>query len=132
MLTRTLRALFCAGWLATGAACSGKVIAAFPDNFVGVGVELTMRDGAPSVVRTLDGGPAASAGLEPNDRVVAIDHVPTQGMALADVVVRLRGEEGSKVDVTLKRGEVEVVTTIKRTAMERSTSGYSARSTQAP
>lgn len=115
--------------LALLVACTGQVISAFPDNFVGVGVELTMKDDGPEVVKTIDGGPASKAGLEPADMVLAIDHVPVRGLALADVVVRLRGKEGSEVDVTLLRQGVEVSTRIMRTSMQKSTGGYTTRST---
>ena len=99
----------------------------FPDNFVGVGVELTMREELPIVVKTLRGGPAEQAGLEADDRLVAIDHSPIRGLALADVVVRLRGREGSKVGVTVQRGKVAIDTELVRHSMERTQTGYTAR-----
>ncbi len=89
--------------LALGGACKQQVITAFPDDFVGIGVELTMSGDTPAVVRTIDGGPAQTAGLQANDRVIAIDDVPVAGLGLADVVVRLRGREGSSVDLTCQR-----------------------------
>jgi C-terminal processing protease CtpA/Prc len=111
----------------TAGACTGRIVNPFPDNFVGVGVELTMREEAPTVVRTLRGGPAEQAGLEAEDRLVAIDHSPTRGMALADIVVRLRGQEGSPVSVTVQRGAVAIETQLIRHGMERTDEGYAAR-----
>ena len=112
-----------------GAACTGQIVSAFPESFVGVGVELTMKDHGPAVVRLIDGGPAARAGVETDENVLAIDHIPVNGMALADVVVRLRGREGSPVDLTLMRHGIELSTTIVRSSMQKSTGGYTARST---
>ena len=86
-----------------------------------------MREEAPIVVRTLRGGPAEQAGLEAEDRLVAIDHSPIRGLALADVVVRLRGKEGTPVTVTVQRGKVAIETELVRHSMERTTSGYTAR-----
>lgn len=47
--------------------------------------------------------PAAEAGLLPGDRVVAIDRVSTDGMDLGDAAMRLRGSEGSTVQLTIQR-----------------------------
>ncbi len=86
-----------------------------------------MHDDAPIVVRTLSGGPAEQAGLAANDRVVAIDNAPTSGLPLADVVVRLRGAEGSPVLLTLRRNGVDIETQLVRRDMTRTESGYTAR-----
>jgi carboxyl-terminal processing protease len=112
-------------------ACSHKLVSPFPDNFVGVGVELTVADEAPVVVRTIDGGPAASAGMLPRDRILAINDIPVTGMGLADVVVRLRGEEGSTVELTLGRGEQTIHARLVRRGLHKSGDDYATRLTQA-
>lgn len=107
--------------------CQHRVVTAFPDDFVGVGVELKNPDdlgGEPVVVRLIRGGPAHVAGIEPADRLTAIDRVPTAGVGLAEVVARLRGQEGSSVVLTLNRAGTEIVALVVRTAMKRSDEGY--------
>jgi carboxyl-terminal processing protease len=83
---------FCAG-------CNGRTLEAFPQNFVGVGVELTIKDRFPVVVRALAGSPAEEMGLAPGDRLVVIDGESTEGWTLAQAVDRLRGPQGTQVTV---------------------------------
>ena len=48
--------------------------------FGGIGVELTLEGKVPEVISPIDGTPAAEAGIEPGDRIVKIDALPTTGM----------------------------------------------------
>lgn len=48
--------------------------------------------------------PAAEAGLLPGDRVLAVDGISTKGMDLGDAAMRVRGSEGSKVQLKIQRG----------------------------
>ena len=48
----------------------------------------------------MEGGPADRAGVKDGDLIEEIDGVATKGMALREVVDRLRGDEGT--DVTIK------------------------------
>ena len=89
-------------WLVAAAACgNGERIQACPDNFVGVGLELTIQDDYPVVVRILPGGSAESAGVEPGDRVVLIEEQSTRGMTLGNAVMLIRGKAGSQVRLTI-------------------------------
>ncbi len=72
-------------------------------SFGGVGIEIGMRGGFLTVVAPIEGGPAARAGLQSKDRIVAIDRVDTLGQTLTWAVQRLRGTIGAKVLVTVKR-----------------------------
>lgn len=69
-----------------------------------VGIEITVRDQAVLVVEAIEGGPAAAAGIKPGDRVVAVAGRSLDGLALHEVVSRLRGRVGSAVTVTIARG----------------------------
>ena len=64
--------------------------------FGGIGVELTLEGKVPEVISPIDGTPAAEAGIEPGDRIVKIDALPTTGMDVEEVVKRLRGPAGSE------------------------------------
>jgi len=72
--------------------------------FGGLGIEITELHGVPKVISPIDGTPAAKAGLEPGDLIVAIDGEPTNGVGLNKIVRTLRGAPGSKVTVTILRG----------------------------
>ena len=68
-----------------------------------VGLELT-RQYYLRVVATRDGSPAAKAGLRTGDFVRAIDDKPTREMSVWTGTRMLRGAPGSKVKLTILRG----------------------------
>ena len=55
----------------------------------------------------IDDTPAARAGLQPEDYLIAVDDVSIIGMQLSEAVERLRGEVGSEVTVKVQRGQLE-------------------------
>jgi carboxyl-terminal processing protease len=75
--------------------------------FGGLGVEITMDQGMVKVVSPIDDTPAARAGLQPEDYLIAVDGVSIIGMQLSEAVERLRGEVGSKVTVKIQRAKLE-------------------------
>ena len=48
-------------------------------------------------------GPAAQAGLQPEDTILAINGVPTAGMSQSDVIQQLRGPVGSSIAIRVAR-----------------------------
>src|ERR1700736_4514500 len=71
--------------------------------FGGIGVELTLEGKVPEVISPIDGTPAAEAGIEPGDRIVKIDALPTTGMDVEEVVKRLGWPAGSRATLSLSR-----------------------------
>jgi carboxyl-terminal processing protease len=71
--------------------------------YSGVGIEVTMQDGAVRVVAPIDGTPAARAGIEAGDTIVSIDDVPVDTAALDDAINRMRGKPGTSVKVSVTR-----------------------------
>jgi len=71
--------------------------------FGGVGVEVEARDGTLVVMSPIEGSPAERAGIQPGDRIVAIDGVDATGSALDKIVRRMRGVAGTHVKLTIKR-----------------------------
>ena len=83
--------------------------------FGGLGIEITMENGVIKIVSPIDDTPAAKAGLQPEDLIIAVNDKPIRGMTLSDAVDKLRGEVGSKVTITVKRGTLEPFdVTVKR------------------
>ena len=70
---------------------------ALDQEFVGVGLELEWDEATrePVVVAAMPRGPAWQAGVTSGTRIIAIDGMPTHGVPLAEVVVRLRGPRGT-------------------------------------
>ena len=69
----------------------------------GVGLELT-RQYYLRVIAARDNSPAAKAGLRTGDYIRAINDVPTRDMSVWEGMRTLRGTPGSKVSVTIIRG----------------------------
>lgn len=68
-----------------------------------VGIELT-RQYYLRVIAARDGSPAAKAGLETGDYIRGIDGKPTRDLSVFEGTRLLRGQPGSKVTLTIIRG----------------------------
>jgi len=78
-------------------------------NFEGVGIQFNIVKDTIYVVDAIAGGPSERIGIRAGDRVIAIDkeNVAGVGFKNSDVMTRLRGKKGTKVDVAIMRkGEV--------------------------
>jgi carboxyl-terminal processing protease len=75
--------------------------------FGGLGIEVQMQNGFVRVVAPIDDTPAYKAGLQAGDLIVRIDETPVKGLSLTDAVKMMRGEPGSKVNLTILREGVE-------------------------
>ncbi len=75
--------------------------------FGGLGIEVTMDKGFVKVVSPIDDTPAAEAGLQPEDFIIAVDGDTILGMTLSEAVERLRGPIGSEVKISVQRGQAE-------------------------
>ncbi|MEE8593943.1 MAG: PDZ domain-containing protein, partial [Candidatus Bipolaricaulota bacterium] len=69
--------------------------------FSGVGIEITLKDGILTVITPLVGSPAETAGMLAGDKVIAIDGESTDGNTLTESALRIRGEIGSTVVLTV-------------------------------
>ncbi|WP_239495381.1 S41 family peptidase [Salinicola halophilus] len=72
--------------------------------FSGIGIEVGLRDDQLTVIAPIDDTPAARAGIQPGDRILAIDGTPTDSLTLQEAVELMRGEAGSELELTLLRG----------------------------
>lgn len=72
--------------------------------YYGIGVMVSKdKEGQISVVRVFENRPGAEAGILPNDRIVKVGDVLVTGMELNEVVKHIKGEEGTKVAITVFR-----------------------------
>jgi carboxyl-terminal processing protease len=76
------------------------------NRYVGLHITLETDDHEhrPTIGRIVQGGPAERAGLQSGERLEAIDGVETKGMAMREVIDRLRGEEGTDVTIKVRKG----------------------------
>ena len=73
------------------------------DGFGGIGVTLDIAKEEFRITAVTPRSPAELAGIKPDDRLVAVDKVPTAGRSHGDVVHALRGPILSTVEITVYR-----------------------------
>jgi carboxyl-terminal processing protease len=86
----------------------------------GTGLVLGRRQGAPYVVSTVEGSPAASAAIHAGDLILAVDGNSTRNLALWEIEAAMQGPAGSSVKVKVLRSgdDREAEITIPRRAYE--------------
>ncbi|WP_144528980.1 S41 family peptidase [Peribacillus simplex] len=85
-------------------------------SFEGIGAEIQEQDGKIMVVSPIKGSPAEKSGVKPNDIILSVDGKSVEGLSSSEAVLKIRGEKGTKVDLSISRaGESEPIElTIKR------------------
>ena len=85
--------------------------------FSGVGIEITLEDGILTVITPLVGSPAETAGMRAGDKILAIDGESTDGNTITESALKIRGEIGSTVILTVlhEDGTTEDITIVRDT-----------------
>jgi len=71
--------------------------------FNGLGIEVSMKNGLPTVITAMEDTPAAKAGILSGDQILRINGISTEKMDLQNAITVLRGPAGAKVTLTLLR-----------------------------
>ena len=69
----------------------------------GLGLSVTMEDGVVKVIAPTADTPADRAGVKAGDYITHIDKEPIFGMTLDEAVARMRGEPGTRIEITVVR-----------------------------
>ena len=69
----------------------------------GIGAELTLKNGMLTVISPLKGSPAQKAGIQPEDIIYMINGETTDDLILEQAVLKIRGEKGTAVNLTIIR-----------------------------
>ncbi|HUP53929.1 MAG TPA: S41 family peptidase [Methylomirabilota bacterium] len=78
---------------------------ALSGSYVGIGVRIDETDeGLPRVVAVFANSPAEAAGLKPDDVIIAVGTQKTAGHTIDEVAGWVRGEAGTKVELTIRTG----------------------------
>jgi carboxyl-terminal processing protease len=87
----------------------------FEGEFEGIGIEFAILDGYITVISPIPGTPSDRAGLQTGDKLTKIDGESAYKITQKEVVAKLRGPKGSKVEVNIMRSGVDdfVVTLIR-------------------
>src|SRR5437763_13151503 len=71
--------------------------------FNGLGIEVSMKNGLPTVITAMEDTPAARVGILSGDQILRINGISTERMDLQDAINDLRGPAGAKLPLTLLR-----------------------------
>ncbi len=93
---------------------------------IGAVVSQNMDTGIITIVEPYEGSPAAEAGLLPGDMIYKVEGEEVTGEDLTKVVAKMKGEEGTDVDVTVFRSSTNkyIDVTITRRQIEIETIDY--------
>ena len=73
--------------------------------FAGIGIEIGLRQDLFTVLRVIPQSPAAASVVKVGDRIKAVDGNTMQGLLLTEVIDKLRGPAGSRVNLVLSRAQ---------------------------
>jgi carboxyl-terminal processing protease len=71
--------------------------------FQGVGMEIAVKEGYPTVISPIEDGPASKAGIKTGDKIVKIENQSTKDLSSDQAQQKLRGPKGSKVRIAIVR-----------------------------
>jgi carboxyl-terminal processing protease len=86
--------------------------------FSGIGVWVKPQGDELEIVSVLPSTPALKAGLKPGDVIQSIDGTPVSGMTSDEAVARIKGPEGSSVDLVVKRNDATLDFSLTRADIE--------------
>jgi carboxyl-terminal processing protease len=95
--------------------------------FKGVGIRLDQHpDGIIEIVTPVDGSPAAKAGIEPGDILLAVDDHVLDKIRLIDLIKMIGGKIGTQVKLTVRHfdGKVQSFNLTREEVQEPNVKGY--------
>ncbi len=75
----------------------------FRGNFQGIGIEFDILNGYITVIAPVADSPSEKVGLQPGDKIIAINGEDAFEITKKEVFEKLRGPKGTSVDVTIRR-----------------------------
>ena len=89
--------------------------------YVGVGITIQQQgdDSGFLIVMVTDGSPAKEAGIEVNDLLIGVEDQDVRGMTTDEVGLLVKGEEGTKVSLTVLRKGENLTLSVERRRIEQ-------------
>lgn len=89
------------------------------NSYVGVGMIVQLNEeGYVTILRVEEGGPAKEAGVQAGDTLIAVEGQDIKGLDIDETKNRVRGEEGTKVSLTVLREGKELTLEVERRLVE--------------
>ena len=98
---------------------------AVSSTYVGIGVRLEEKDDEIVVKTAMDGSPAEKTGIQSGDVLVAVNGESVTGEDFEEIGQKIRGTEGTYVDLTVLRDEEEREFIVERAELEVPVSSWS-------
>ncbi len=76
-------------------------------DFIGVGIEITVKDGNIVVISPIEGSPAMQAGIMQGDIITGVEGESIKNKPVDDIVKLIRGRPNTKVKLIVKREGIE-------------------------
>lgn len=87
-------------------------------SYAGIGAMVGMEDGRLIITNPIEGGPADTAGLRPDDIVLQVDDTPIKNMSIYEAIALIQGPSGTEVHlIILRQGTERFEVTIIRDAI---------------
>lgn len=87
--------------------------------YVGIGIHIVQReDGYIDVRKVEPGGPAEEAGMKPGDVLIAVEGQDISAFTVEQTKQMVRGEEGSWVELTVRRGDQDENMRVQRRTIQ--------------
>lgn len=85
-------------------------------NFEGIGIQFNVPNDTAIVIEVIPGGPSEKIGLQPGDRLLKVDDIDIAGVKYPQdsMVRRMKGPSGTKVLITVGRGNEKIPFEITR------------------
>lgn len=87
-------------------------------SYVGIGIMIGMEDEYIIITHVFEGSPAEQAGIEPGDKIIAVNGKDVVGKTTDEVSVLIRGPEGEEVELTTIRDGQTYTRKMKRAMIE--------------
>lgn len=82
--------------------------------YYGIGVQLSIEGGYPTIKKVFENSPAAEEKLEIGDKIIQVGKEKYKDQRLDDFVDKIKGGKGTKVTLIIKRGEEEFTKKVER------------------
>ena len=98
----------------------GDYLDQMANSYVGIGVTIQITEDSTGflVTKVNEGGPADQAGMRPGDLMVAVDGTDVRGWDVNETSALVKGEENTRVNITVIRAGEEITLTVTRMLVE--------------